>query len=245
MKTPARMAAAGVALFIASADTQAALVADLSNKEIAITTGFAGTELLLFGATDGPGDVVVVVRGPKRREVVRRKERMAGVWVNGESVVFDDVPAYYRVASTRPLSAVAVERTLRDRRIGIAALEFRAIGVDAQTDVKAFREALERNKRADRLYDDSPTVRFVGERLFRTGVFFPASVPTGTYAIDVHQFRNGQHVATESSLLTVRKVGVGADIFDFAHERSALYGLIAILAAVVSGWLAGAMFRKS
>jgi uncharacterized protein (TIGR02186 family) len=239
------LAAAGLVLLAAASEARAALVADLSNKEIAITTGFAGTELLLFGAIDGPGDVVVVVRGPKRREIVRRKQRIAGVWINGESVVFDDVPAYYRVASTRPLSALAIERILRERRIGIAALEFRTIGVDPQTDVKAFREALERNKRAERLYDDAPTVRFVGERLFRTGVFFPASVPTGTYSIDVHQFRGGQLVGTESSLLTVRKVGVGADIFDFAHERAALYGLIAILAAVLSGWLAGVVFRRS
>jgi uncharacterized protein (TIGR02186 family) len=243
-----RPAAVGVALVLAAGpagDGRAALVADLSNKEIAITTGFAGTELLLFGATDGAGDVVVVVRGPKRREIVRRKERIAGIWVNGESVTFDDVPAYYRVASTRPLGALAADRTLRERRIGIAALEFQAVAASPQVKIEEFREALVRNKRAERLYDDAPSVRFVGERLFRTGVFFPASVPTGVYSVDVHQFRGGQLVGTETSLLTVRKVGVGADIFEFAHDRAALYGLIAILAALLSGWLAGALFRRS
>ena len=39
------------------------LVADLSNHPVAITTGFTGTDVLLFGATDGPGDVVIVVSG--------------------------------------------------------------------------------------------------------------------------------------------------------------------------------------
>ena len=38
------------------------LVADLSDHLIAITTGFVGTDVLLFGAIDGPGDVVVVVQ---------------------------------------------------------------------------------------------------------------------------------------------------------------------------------------
>jgi uncharacterized protein (TIGR02186 family) len=189
--------------------------------------------------------VVVVVRGPKRREIVRRKERIAGIWVNGESVVFDDVPAYYRVASTRPLAALAAERTLRDRRIGIAALEFHAVGADPQARLDDYREALVRNKRTERLYDDTPSVRLVGDRLFRTGVFFPASVPTGVYSIDVHQFRGGQLVGTETSVLTVRKVGVGAEIFDFAHDRAELYGIIAILAALLSGWLAGVMFRRT
>ena len=53
-----------------------ALVTDLSSKEIGITADFSGTELLLFGAVEGKGDIAVVVRGPKRREVVRRKGRV-------------------------------------------------------------------------------------------------------------------------------------------------------------------------
>ena len=42
------------------------LVADLSDYLVAITTGFSGTNVLLFGAIDEPGDVVVVVRGSDR-----------------------------------------------------------------------------------------------------------------------------------------------------------------------------------
>ena len=41
-----------------------AVVADLSKRLVAITTGFAGTDVLLFGAVQGDGDIVVVVRGP-------------------------------------------------------------------------------------------------------------------------------------------------------------------------------------
>ena len=58
------------------------LVADLSKHLVAITTGFAGTDVLLFGAVEGDGDVVVVVRGPNHTETVRRKQRQFGIWVN-------------------------------------------------------------------------------------------------------------------------------------------------------------------
>jgi len=44
--------------FIAAARAEP-LVADLSEHQIKITTGFAGTELLLFGVTVEPGDVIV------------------------------------------------------------------------------------------------------------------------------------------------------------------------------------------
>ena len=42
------------------------LVADASRHLVAITTGFVGTKVLLFGATEGEGDVIIVVRGPAR-----------------------------------------------------------------------------------------------------------------------------------------------------------------------------------
>ena len=56
------------------------LVADLSRHLVAITTGFVGTDVLLFGATDDAGDVVVIVPGPDRSVVVHRKSRVLGVW---------------------------------------------------------------------------------------------------------------------------------------------------------------------
>ena len=42
------------------------LAADLSNDLIAITTRFTGAEVLLFGSTNGVGDIIVVVRAPSR-----------------------------------------------------------------------------------------------------------------------------------------------------------------------------------
>jgi hypothetical protein len=37
---------------------------------------------------------------------------------------------------------------------------------------------------------------------------------------------------------------VGADIYEFAHDRAAIYGLLAVLVAVLAGWAAGAVFRR-
>src|SRR6478752_3839010 len=88
------------------------LVADLSSHLVAITTGFSGTDVLLFGATDGPGDIAVVVRGPGENEVIRRKGRKGPVWVNTDEVTFRDAPSYYRVASSRPLDEFAPQTLL-------------------------------------------------------------------------------------------------------------------------------------
>src|ERR1700730_18154027 len=79
------------------------LVADLTGHLIAITTGFTGASVVLFGATDGPGDIVVSVRGPEREMTVRRKERIVGIWINTDDLTFAKVPSFYDIAASRPL----------------------------------------------------------------------------------------------------------------------------------------------
>ena len=95
-------AAAVIWPYVAGADY---LVADLSKRRIDITLGFSGAEVLLFGATDGGGDVVVVVRGPKQPVVVRKKERVLGIWANHDWMRFDDVEvtrAYFGAVPVAP-----------------------------------------------------------------------------------------------------------------------------------------------
>lgn len=222
-----------------------ALIADLSSREVAITTGFAGTGLLLFGAVDGEGDIIVVVRGPKRREIVRRKERVAGVWITGRSVAFDDVPAFYFLASTRPLDDIASAAVLAPRRIGTDNLRIVPVS-RADAGRTEFRRALLRNKARSGLYGENQGgVEVIGGRLFRTDVFFPANVPTGDYRAEVYLLRDGVIISSETTPLVVHKVGLEADIFQFAHRQSTLYGIIAIAIALGAGWLAGVVFRRA
>ncbi len=68
-------------LIPASLSADEPLVADLDNHLVAITAGFTGEELLLFGTMQGDGDIVVVVHGPKQDIVARRKDRLAGIWM--------------------------------------------------------------------------------------------------------------------------------------------------------------------
>jgi uncharacterized protein (TIGR02186 family) len=223
-----------------------ALVADLSSHLIAINAGFAGTELLLFGATEGEGEVVVLVRGPDSDVAVRRKARVAGIWLNTETMNFANVPSYYRVASSKPLSEI-VPLALRQRhQIGSDFLRLTPVGETAIETLAEFRAGLVRNKERLGLYDPEPgRVSFLGPRLFRTRIVFPANVPTGAYSVEVLLVNGGQVIAAQSTPMFVSKVGVGAEIYDFAHVHAAWYGLIAILIAVAAGWGAGFVFRKS
>jgi len=221
------------------------LVADISSKTIAITSSFAGAELLLFGASQGPGDVVVRVRGPAQTMVVRRKSRVAAVWINRDSVLLKDVPSYYAIASSAPLADILPEE--ERRRLGLASefLEFAAATPIAAAELTTYREALVRNKKRVGLYREAEGgVRFLESILFRTMVIFPANAPIGAYQVDVYLVRDGRIISSESTPLYISKSGIERAVFDFANDTPFLYGIVAVLMALVAGWLASLVARR-
>lgn len=224
------------------------LIADLSSHRVDITTGFTGADLLLFGSVDDTGDIVVTVTGPKETVTVRRKNRVAGIWMNTNSIEFAGAPNFYAVASSRPLDEIAPPEVLARQEIGADHLRLKAAdGYEsrAREEVAEFRKALIRRKRAQGLYAQTPgDVTVIASKLFRTQVHFPATLATGIYTAVVYLIRDGRVVHAQTTPLVVEKVGIGAEVYTFAHTRSATYGLAAIVIAIVAGWLAAAVFRK-
>ena len=87
-------------------------------------------------------------------------------------------------------------------------------------------------------------ISFIGDRLFRTSFTFPSTVPTGIYNVDVYLVRDGKIVDAQSFPLLVNRAGFSADIYNFAHRNGAAYGVIAVLTALLFGWIAHLAFRR-
>ena len=239
------------------------VVADLSEDLVEITSGYHGTELLLFGAYRGmPGDdLILEVRGPSTDLLQRRKEQKAGIWVNVETVKWMAVPSFYHLFSTRPLTEIAGSEALGDARIGADTLGLRMAqaaggnnGHGAGDDsvigapvagTAAQTEGLARNMKRMGLWGTkSNAVATQQDMLYRTALSLPSNVPPGAYVIRVLHFRDGVAINESKTDMTVRKVGLSAMIYQFAHDYSLFYGLFAIAFAVASGWLAAVAFRR-
>ncbi len=239
-----------IGLFLTDSTAQAQerehLIVDLSAHKVEITAGFSGAELLLFGATGGKGDVVVVVRGPTESTIVRRKDKKGGIWVNGANMLFDNVPGFFAIAATRRLDHFLPIQLAKDREIGTDFLTL--VPHDSNIDAgitRDFREALIRTKTNAGLYaKDVGKVSFLGNLLFRADIKFPANVPVGNYSVDAFLIREGKLVDMKNTPLIVKKIGVEAGIFDFAKHHSLAYGIFAVFIAAFAGWVAGVIFKK-
>ena len=132
----------------------------LSTDAVSITAGFSGADLTIFGALEdadpqiarqGRYDVVVVLEGPARPVVVRRKDRVLGVWVNLESEQFENVPVSYSVASTRPFQDITQPDSYKQLSLGANNIYMQPGDPEAApTTIAEFTKALRQRKTADR-----------------------------------------------------------------------------------------------
>ena len=245
MRRAALYAILAASLICGSAAAQT-LSADLSSHLVAITTGFTGGSVVLFGTTDGPADIIAVVRGPDRSVVVRGKSRVAGIWMNTRGVTFSGVPSYYALYSTRPLEQIAPPGMQALHQIGLDNLRFGSEAALSADNRARFRAALIDEQLRQGLYVKEPgRVVFLGERLFRATIEFPANIPTGTYLFEVFLVRDRAVVSGQTTPLTVSQVGFAADVDDFAQRRALSYGLFAVAGAAMAGWLASLPFRNA
>ncbi|MEL7088188.1 MAG: TIGR02186 family protein, partial [Planctomycetota bacterium] len=217
-----------------------------------ITANFDGSEILIFGAVQrnapldvqGPVDVIVAVSGPDQPVTVRRKDRVAGIWVNTDSADFGGVPSFYKVATTRPLSQIlAPEEDIRHgisipRAIGSGGSN---LGIAQQT---GYLPAILRIRRANGLYTTAEGgVTLQSQSLFQTQIALPANLVEGTYLARILLTRDRKVVAEYETSIAVQKVGLERAIYRLAHDQPLAYGVLSLIIAIAAGWGASAVFR--
>ena len=83
------------------------------------------------------------------------------------------------------------------------------------------------------------------DKLFQTSVFFPTNTIPGIYNVDIYYIRNNTIMSTDQKNIVIKKTGIGSQIFDFANENAATYGVFVIIFSIFSGFIAAALFRRS
>lgn len=227
---------------------------DSAQDSVAITATFSGSDLFVYGAIGRnrflrPGeaapDVAIVIEGPSAPLMVRRKERVAGIWVNGRGVRIAAAPSFYAVSSTRPLTEIL--RPDEDRVHGVsldrAVLIF---GIpNSAEDPEQFRQALIRLRRERDLYQErGEGVSLKSGTLYQTQVRLPANIVEGLYKIRVYLIRGGI-VRDEAALeIPVQKEGIERLIFNAAQQTPFMYGALTLLTALLAGFGASELFRR-
>lgn len=219
---------------------------ELAADRVDITTGFNGTEVVLFGTMrGGEAGLAVTLKGPERTIVVRRKEKTLGTWMNRTSLEFRRVPSYYDYALNLPAGGDTAA-LFDENRIGVDNLAFYPEDADEDAAViESFSDALIRRMQEKGFYPLKAKIpQMFGDGFFKVSFHLPPGVPTGLYTIKALAVRDGIVVAKDAKTLQVGQVGFNARVYLFAGNHSLFYGIASVLIALVSGWAAFTFLRR-
>lgn len=229
------------------------IVSGMSQNRVSITADFDGSEILIYGAvkrdTPPPRDagrleVIITVEGPSSPVTVRRKGRVAGIWVNNASVRVDSAPSFYAVATTGPLDEILSQTEDLRHSITIDRV-IRAVGITDEADAAGdFLTGLMRVRTGEGRYRVlEGMVQLTEETLFRTDVILPANLTEGDYKVRLFLLRDQRVISAQDRVIGVRKEGLERFLFNLAQDQPLLYGLISLVLAALAGWGASAAFR--
>ena len=215
---------------------------------MAITTDFNGESLLLFGAVSAgaTSDIIVIFKGPDVTLASRKKEQVSGIWMNRQTIIWQNAPSFYHIFSNRALDEVLSVQQQASLRIGANHIGLRTAetGLNPE-ETKLWRTALTRNMTDRGLWQlNEQNVSIIRGALFRAPVNLPANIVPGEYEVRVLHVQDNQLIAEDTTYISVAKTGIGAMIYSFAHDYSIFYGFFAVCFAVFAGWLAAAAFHK-
>ena len=232
-----------------------ALLISLSVSRVAVNSTFTGSSIVVFGSVErdaktvaraGPYDLVVTVRGPRQSLTVREKERLGPIWLNRAQQKFAEVPAFLAVLASRPLTEVAGEPSRLRLRIGLDAIVAAPdLTLSRERAGDPFRAALLRLRAGQKLFvEDEAAVTFLTPTLFRATVPLPATAPVGRYDLEAVLFSGGAELARQDGRFELVKTGFERRMAVFARDWAPAYGLLAVMVALLFGWIASVIFRR-
>ncbi|MEM9331860.1 MAG: TIGR02186 family protein [Pseudomonadota bacterium] len=225
---------------------------------VPVSSGFSGQDIVIFGSIEnaeqaplyrGEYDVIVEVIGEMEEAVVRKKERIGGIWVNAAAREYTGVPSYYSVLSRNNLGEVSDLSVLNNMGVGVDNLKARPVdrgNIQEFLTQGEFSSALRRIRIEQGLFsEDSAALEQLSPSLFRATLSLPPNVPIGVHTVKAYLFRDGKKLDEIENSFQVRKVGFERWMYDFAHNQSLLYGIMCVFLAIFTGWAANAIFRKN
>ncbi len=239
------------AAFALQGQRDAILVPEVSQHEVLVRQGFTGTELLLFGAILDPAgrragtqyDIIVVLKGPTEPIRLREKEQIGGIWINAGSSDFRSAPAFFAVASSRPIDQIVDEKTAAIFEFGTEFIQLSPSGfIDPESQARFAAGLVDMRMRQGLYGVDQTGVQISEGVLYQARITLPSNVTTGSYTAETFAISGGRVIASAVAEVDVRKVGFERFVEIASQERSFYYGLAAVALAIFTGWAGGRLF---
>lgn len=225
----------------------ASLDLKVSPSQVDIGAFFRGQRVTVTAMIPQGAEAVLEVVGQAVDEHLMRKGRRGGLWLNVGEIDFHGAPSLYMVISTNPK---LLEAAGAAEPWGYPSLKTRVtlsgLVQDSQRD--EFFEQFLKLKESEGLYTIFPEALkkspAAGGLVPVQGEFrLPINVKPGSYEVCLSVIQEGRITGKEYGKIQVRMVGFPATIATLAYQHGAIYGILAVVIAVVTGFAIGFIFK--
>lgn len=225
----------------------ASLDLEVFPSQLEIGAFFRGHRVTVAAMIPQGAEAVMEVVGQAGDEHLMRKGRKGGLWLNVGEIEFHGVPSLYMVMSTNPklLEAAAAAEPW-----GYPALKRRMTlsGPIPDTQRDEFSEQFLKLKESEGLYttfqEPIKTSPATGGLVPVKGEFqLPTNLKPGRYEVCLSVIQEGRITAKECGELKVMMVGFPAMIATLAYQHGPIYGILAVVIAIVTGFAMGFIFK--
>ena len=237
----------GLGLTLDGARAATNLKVAMHPEQIRMGAGYDGAQVLLTGKLPAEAAALIRVVGPAEHSRLKEKGRALGIlWMNMGSVEIADVPNVFLLYLPEKggdiLGAGGVPQ------VGLQGLhkQVKIVADDADTDA-LFDEFVKLKEKSGLYGTFADAIQYGpaegGLKPFKATLALPAALPQGRYTVQVLAVANGAVAASEDLALEAHEVGVPSWISTFAFDHGTLYGIFAVVVAVIAGLLTGIIFR--
>ncbi len=233
----------------AAQETDQSVSLEVTPTYIPIRAFYRGTDLQVRGEFPLCDAVLLELRGEEKTETLNLKGRVAVLWMNVAEITVEHAPQLFILRTSNDFNRYVSMDTLASLGIGLAALKSTlSFSSDTPLPEGIFDEYIKLKSSGGtyQIQENSLQILASGNdrETFSTTLPLPATAKEGTYQLSLYCFHGGSLVGESSAQVTIEKTGFPLFITNLAFAHPALYGIVAILVAMLAGILMGLIFSR-
>lgn len=235
--------------FLGRAECRAARVpleVTVRPNQILMGATYNGMRLSVSGKIPADTQAFIRLTGGRTNVRLKKKGRALGVlWMNLGTVSFHNVPKIFLIYPSGGMQKEDWEALA----LGFGSVKKQAKIIPASDDKDLLFREFVKLKQSLGLYGTVENAIRYGEengggmRTFTGDLSVPSDLPEGTYKIEVYAVGKGGIVGSGTHDIEAREVGMPAFISSLAYNHGTLYGILAVLIAIIAGLVTGIIFK--
>jgi hypothetical protein len=233
-------AALSITVLTAHAAQPAFPTVKVAPERIEMGAFYSGMNMRIEGLASAGTRVIVVLRGSDMEETFNRKGRAGPIWINVGKVSISGVPSLLLCYSPEPVEKLLNASEIERYQLSEPAVKRQMKVTPASLDHEDIRSGYLKLKIEQNVYRVVSGMVKMGEpgpegAPYSVSFHWPRRAAPASYQVCVYECRDGVITGSASVPLDVVRTGFPATMNYLSAERAPVYGIIAVLAAILAG----------